>query len=91
MPDWLTERQATQYLIDKGLPIKKRYLKDQRARGKGPPCKYFGVHALFAPPELDRWIIEVALTDTTWSRRPSGKPRAKDKRRANEKQEARAD
>jgi hypothetical protein len=74
MPDWLTEEAATQYLKDKGLPVTKRYLRDQRRRGRGPPCKYFGVHILYSPRVLDAWVTDEALVDETWSRRRKVKP-----------------
>jgi hypothetical protein len=74
MPDWLKEELATQHLIDRGLPVTKRYLRDQRRRNRGPPYRYFGLHVMYAVAALDRWVDEVALVERTWSRRRKVKP-----------------
>jgi hypothetical protein len=71
--EWLPEPQAIEYLRCKGLPVAPTFLRDKNRKGQGPACKYLGVTKLYSPSELNRWVLEELLKDTTWSRSPKKK------------------
>ena len=60
----LTTDEASAYLKEKhGLPAEPKTLRNWRALGRGPSCKYLGTKPIYEPDELDRWAEEDALTD----------------------------
>ena len=61
----LRNDDAANYLKNKhGLPIEGKTLRNWRAQGRGPRCRYLGTVPLYDRGELDRWAHEEALTDT---------------------------
>ena len=56
---------AAQYLsASHGLGLEAKTLRNWRAQGRGPRCRYLGTIPLYDRAELDRWAQEEALTDT---------------------------
>jgi hypothetical protein len=82
--EWLRESHAIEYLRGKGLPVSDTFLRDQNRKGQGPACRYLGVLKLYAPSELDRWVLKDLLKETTWSRAPKGKRKMRPRKPAAE-------
>lgn len=53
---FLTKKEASQYLIDKGIPVSVRTLSGYLALGKGPAANKFGHRIFYTPSSLDQWI-----------------------------------
>jgi hypothetical protein len=63
-PDRMLTEQASEYLKEKhGLPAEPKTLRNWRALGRGPKCRYFGTLPIYDRPVLDRWAEEDALAD----------------------------
>ncbi|HUC16337.1 MAG TPA: hypothetical protein VMA37_01455 [Acetobacteraceae bacterium] len=59
-----TEAAAEYLSSSHGLGLEAKTLRNWRAQGRGPRCRYLGIHPLYDRDELDRWAREEALTDT---------------------------
>jgi hypothetical protein len=63
-PDRMLTEQASEYLKEEhGLPAEPKTMRNWRALGRGPKCRYFGTLPLYDRPELDRFAKEDALSD----------------------------
>jgi hypothetical protein len=65
-PEW-PQRMKTdlsaRYLQDvHGIPVAPKTLRNRRAAGTGPACRYFGTTPLYDRDVLDRWATTEALT-----------------------------
>ena len=61
-PPRMKSPQAADYLTEvHGLQSEDKTLRNWRALGKGPVCKYFGTIPLYDKAELDRFAVEDAL------------------------------
>ena len=71
--DWPTRMRcdaAAQYLkAQHGLPVLPKTLRNWRAAGRGPKCRYLGTLPIYDRIELDRWVEEDALKAECPSRR----------------------
>lgn len=61
---YLTRAEATAYLLDKGVPVKKTTLQSHAVKGEGPLYKLFGNKALYLSPDLDDWVSEKLAADS---------------------------
>jgi len=52
---YLTRRQAAEYLTSKGFPVSWKYFQKLATVGGGPIYQRFGNHALYTPENLDAW------------------------------------
>jgi hypothetical protein len=78
-PEWLEEQGAQgaiEYLRAKGLRIADSFLRVKSRKGEGPKAKYLGSLKLYHVTELDRWVVEDLLKDSTWDRKPKKKAAA---------------
>ncbi len=56
--------QASSYLKEwHGLPVEPKTMRNWRAAGRGPPCKYLGITPIYDRPVLDDWAENEALTE----------------------------
>jgi len=53
---YLTRRQATQYLRDKGLRVSDSRLGWMARKGTGPQFRYLGLHPVYTAADLDTWL-----------------------------------
>ena len=61
-PPRMRTGQATSYLVQEhGLPVEEKTLRNWRAAGRGPSCRYLGTLPLYDKTELDRWVEQDAL------------------------------
>jgi hypothetical protein len=58
MVDFLNEQQASDYLIEKGLPVATKTLGKYRVIGGGPKFRKFGRLPVYEPRHLDEWVSE---------------------------------
>jgi hypothetical protein len=65
-----TTRAALYLQEEAGLPVEPKTLRNWRALGRGPKCRYLGTLPIYERDELDRWA-QAALSDET----PLSKPR----------------
>jgi hypothetical protein len=63
--DWpprMRTNKAADYLNDvHGIPAQEKTMRNWRAAGRGPACKYLGTMPLYDRVELDRWAEYDAL------------------------------
>jgi hypothetical protein len=61
-PPRLRTDMAAAYLAKvHGLPVEEKTLRNWRAAGRGPVCRYLGALPLYDRTELDRWVEQDAL------------------------------
>jgi hypothetical protein len=69
---------AARYLTEvQSLPVQPKTLRNWRAAGRGPACRYMGTLPIYDRPELDLWAIEDALKSscpTSRKRQPIEEP-----------------
>jgi hypothetical protein len=61
MPDYLSRKDAAEYLKTKGLQYTYGTLTKLASSGGGPLYRLFGSRAVYTPADLDAWI-EVKLS-----------------------------
>lgn len=52
---YLSRREASKYLADRGFPVAYTTLQKYASVGGGPLYRTFGGRALYLPAELDEW------------------------------------
>jgi len=60
-PRMRTERAAAYLNSVHGIPAQEKTMRNWRAAGRGPACKYLGTMPLYDRVELDRWAEFDAL------------------------------
>jgi len=56
LKEYLSRREAAQYVSDCGLPLSKNTLQKYATVGGGPPYRKFGNRAVYRAPDLDAWV-----------------------------------
>jgi hypothetical protein len=87
---FLTRKQATEYLREKGEPIADGYLGWAAVAGTGPLFRYRGLHPVYTEADLDAWhearregCLEAFLQ---FKRLPLGQPTRTARKRRRRKQ-----
>jgi hypothetical protein len=52
----LSRSEASEYLIDRGLPVARQTLAKLAVTGEGPAYSCFGTRVVYDPADLDAWI-----------------------------------
>lgn len=68
-PRMRTEQAASYLTQEHGLPVEEKTLRNWRAAGRGPSCRYLGALPLYDKSELDRWGEHDALKTESPMRR----------------------
>ncbi len=69
-PPRMRSDKAASYLRDvHGLPVEDKTMRNWRAAGRGPTCRYLGIVPLYDRTELDRWADREALKEECPMRR----------------------
>jgi hypothetical protein len=68
-PRMRTEQSAIYLAQAHGLPVEEKTLRNWRAAGRGPACRYLGALPLYDKSELDRWAEHDALKTESPMRR----------------------
>jgi len=68
-PRMRTEQAASYLTQEHGLPVEEKTLRNWRAVGRGPSCRYLGAVPIYDRPELDRWADQDALKTESPMRR----------------------
>lgn len=58
LPRYLTRRQASAFLTERGYRLAPATLQALASRGGGPPYRRFGKLALYAQGDLEAWVLE---------------------------------